>query len=314
MRVIFMGTPAFAVSSLEALLHSGHSVVGVWTRPDKPRGRGHHVEASPVKLAAIRGGAPVYQPSTLRRPEAADEVAALAPDVICVAAYGLILPQVVLQAPRLGCVNVHASLLPRYRGAAPIHRAVMAGETLTGITTMMMDAGLDTGDILLSDEEPIGPDDTTGEVERRLAERGARLLLETVRRLEQGSCPRIPQDNAQATYAPPVTREECRIDWTRDAGAIHNLVRGANPRPGAFTTRAGDLLRILRTAVVQEPPSGAPGVLGIRAGRKNPVMRCGDGALELITVQPAGKAPMSGADYLRGRPARPGQPGDEVWK
>ena len=306
MLTIFMGTAEFAVPSLRALLESGHTVAGVWTRPDKPHGRGHKIDVSPVKALALDAGLPIFQPPTLRRPEAATEVAAIHPDAICVAAYGLILPPAVLTCARWGCVNVHGSLLPKYRGAAPIHRAIMAGETLTGVTTMMMDEGLDTGDMLLRAETTIGPDETYGEAHDRLAQIGAGLLINTLREMEKGTCPREPQDSSESSYAPPVRKEECQIDWTRSAREIHDLVRGANPRPGAYTFRAGDLLRIHRAPVTDAPLPGPPGALHVLPGTRAPAVVCGEGAVELKEVQPAGKKAMRGVDYLLGRPVREG--------
>ncbi|MDQ2733188.1 MAG: methionyl-tRNA formyltransferase, partial [Armatimonadota bacterium] len=260
-----------------------------------------------IKQLAMDKGLPVFQPPTLKRPENAEEVTALQSDVICVAAYGLILPGAVLAAPTLGCVNVHASLLPRYRGAAPIHRAIMAGETVTGITTMMMDAGLDTGDKLLTEEEPIHPDDTYGSVHDRLAQKGAALLLWTLQKIQEGKCPRQAQDGSVASYAPPVRKEECLVDWTRLSFEVHNQVRGTNPRPGAFCFRKGEMLRIHSTQVWDEPLAGSPGSIHRLPGRRGPVVSCGQGAIELLQVQPAGKKPMSGFDYLLGRPPEVGE-------
>jgi len=305
MRIVFMGTSEFAVPSLRALLEAGHEIAGVWTRADKPHGRGHHLDVSPIKHAALDAGLALYQPTTLKKPENAAEVTAISPDIVCVAAYGLILPPVVLAAPRLGCVNVHASLLPKYRGAAPIHRAIMAGETSTGVTTMMMDEGLDTGDELLEERTAIGPDETYGDLHDRLSEIGARLLVETIARLERSDCPRQPQDNAEASYAPPVRKEECEIDWNQPVSRIHNRVRGVNPRPGAFTLRAGTILRIHQTRPHPGETTEEPG--RILNGRRGLFVACGAGVIELLVVQPAGKKPMPAADYLRGRPAQPGE-------
>lgn len=305
MRVIFMGTPRFAAESLRALVDAGHEIAGVWTRADKARGRGHEVHVSPVKALAVEHGFDVYQPATLRAEDASRAVAVLSPDVVCVAAYGLILPPAVLRSAARGCVNVHASLLPRYRGAAPIHRAVMAGERVTGITTMMMDEGLDTGDILLKSEEPIGPDETTGEVEERLAGRGAALLVETLKLLEESCCPRIAQDESAATYARPVRKDECRADWTRAAIDIHNMVRGTNPTPGAYTTRQGEPLRLHRSRVLAG--RGEPGALHVNKAARRLEVGCGEGLLELVSIQAAGKRAMPGYEYALGRPIRAGE-------
>ena len=307
MRVIFMGTAEFAVPSLLALLAAGHSVVGVWARVDKPSGRHYRLNACPVKQTAIDRALPVFQPTSLRRPEAAAEIAALSPSAICVAAYGLIVPPEILCLPDLGCVNVHGSVLPRYRGAAPIHRAIMAGETWTGVTTMMMNAGLDTGDILLKVEEPIGEDDTYGEVHDRLAARGAALLIQTLDLLERGECPRHVQNDGLACYAAPVTRDECRVEWSAPAQVVHNLVRGSSPRPGAFTWRSGEMLRVHRTRLSTSPAEGTPGEMQPLGKHHGPSVVCGLGSVELVMVQPAGGKPMAGCDYLLGHPIQPGE-------
>ena len=306
MRIAFMGTSEFAVPSLDALLMSEHKVVGVWTRPDKPHGRGHKVDASPVKQRVLdANGIVLFQPPTLKHPQWQADVDSVRSDVVCVAAYGLILPPSVLESPRFGCVNVHASILPRYRGAAPIHRAVIAGEKEIGVTTMQMDEGLDTGDILLVDRMNLGEGETTGEAQERLAVRGAALLLDTLRLLERGECPRVAQDSNSATYAPPLRKEECEVNWRWSAQRVHNLVRGVNPRPGAFTVRNRDMLKIHRTAVVTEFVRGvseAPGRICRIESRRNPVVCCGVDLVELLVVQPAGKRTMSGHDYLLGKP------------
>jgi len=300
-----MGTPRFAAVSLQSLIEAGHQIVGVWTRADKPRGRGHEVSMSPVKTLALDHGLSIHQPPSLRRGDASEVLKALAPDVVCVAAYGLLLPPTVLSSASFGCINVHASLLPKYRGAAPIHRAVMAGEAVTGVTTMMMDVGLDTGDMLLKDEESIGPDDTTGEVEDRLATRGAALLLTTLRLLQEGLCPRLAQDESAATYAPPVLKEECAADWSRPASQIHNRIRGANPTPGGFTLRQGEILRLHRTHVLDGV--GRPGALMLNKSARRLEVTCGEGILELVSVQAPGKRLTSGYDYALGRPVLPGE-------
>ncbi len=286
MRLVFLGTPEFAVPTLEAIAAAGHEVLSVITQPDRPRGRGHALAASPVKQAAVRLGLPVFQPERIRRPEAQAHLAALKPDAMVVVGYGQIIPQSVIDLAPLGIVNVHASLLPRYRGAAPIQWAIAKGETRTGVTTMRIDAGLDTGDILLTRETEIGPDETAPELSARLAPMGADLLVET---LARPITPR-PQDNTRATYAPILKKEDGLIDFSRPAPEIHNRVRGFQPWPGAYTTFRGQTLHIWKSR-----PVPAPGSRGLYA-------RCGEGTfLELLEVQLEGRKRVSGADFANGQ-------------
>jgi methionyl-tRNA formyltransferase len=293
MRLAFMGSPDFAVPALRALHEAGHAVVAVYCQPPRPAGRGQAVRRCPVHVAADDLGIPVFTPRRLRTdPEAQAAFAALDLDAAVVAAYGLILPQAMLDAPRRGCLNIHASLLPRWRGAAPIQAAVLAGDTETGITIMQMDAGLDTGAMLLREAVPIGPSTTAAQLHDALAEIGARLVL---RALAEAPVP-VPQPEDGATYAPKLTREDGRIDWTRDAAALDRQVRAFDPWPGTFTTLNGAVLKVLSTIVTDAPSVGAPGwVLD-----EHLTVACGTGALRLTRVQLAGKAAMDAAAFLRG--------------
>lgn len=300
-HLVYMGTPEFAVPPLEALVESGHQVLRVVTQPDRPRGRKRRVTPGPVKQYALSRGLGVWQPTKIRDATFVDRLRALAPDVIVVVAYGRILPPEILGIPRLGCVNLHASLLPRYRGAAPIHRAVMRGETQTGITTMLMDEGLDTGDILLQRIVPIGPDDNTGLVHDRLSRLGAQLLVETLDRLAAGKLIPQPQEESRATYAPPLRREDERIIWSRPATQIKNQVRGLDPWPGAFTILEDREVKIWRVDVAEtDEGGGVPGEL-LRADPENGlVVQTGAGALRIRELQPAGRKRLRAEDFLRG--------------
>lgn len=306
LRVLFMGTPDFACPVLEAVHRAGHAVVTAVTQPDRPAGRGGRLTPPPVKVLAERLGIPVLQPRRVRRPEVVVRLRELAPDVILTAAFGQILPAEVLAVPRLGSLNVHASLLPRYRGAAPIHRAVMNGETETGVTIMWMDEGMDTGDMLIWRSVPILPQDTAGTVHDRLAALGAELAVEALRLVEEGRAPRIPQDHARATYAPRLTREDERIDWSEAAGRVRDRVRGLSPWPGAYTETPTGNLKVWAVEVVPGAPAAGPGtVVAIPRGGA-PVVACGEGAVALVEVQPEGRRRMSGAAYAAGHRLRPG--------
>ncbi len=302
MRIVFMGTPDFAVPCLQALLDAGHEVCGVFTQPDKPKGRGYALAPPPVKELALERGIPVYQPATLRTPEAAALVASLSPEVIVVVAYGKLLPKEILQLPPHGCINVHASLLPKYRGAAPIQWAVINGDEVTGVATMQMDEGLDTGDILLVEETKIGENETSGELFNRLRELGAQVLVETLRQLESGTLERRPQGNEGASYASMLSRELSVIDWSRSAREIHNLVRGLSPWPVASSVYQGKRIKIYQTQVCGKE-SGEPGQV---LPGKDFLVCCGQNtALKLMTVQYEGGKRMDGSDFLRGHPALP---------
>lgn len=299
LKVLFMGTPEIAERALAALLADGFPVVGAVTQPDRPRGRGMVLTPPPVKVLAEQNGIPVYQPETLKDGALMPILEQLAPDVIAVVAYGKILPEAVLSYPPYGCVNVHVSLLPKYRGAAPMQRAIMNGEKETGVTTMQMDAGLDTGDILLTEKFPIGPADNFETVHDRSALVGGALLCRTLRALEAGTLTPVKQDHASATYAEKITKEDCAIDFSLSASVLDARIRGLSPIPLAFTRLpSGKLLKVVSATPVAG--HGAPGEV-IRAEKEGVVVACGDGALLLRTVLPEGKGRMSAADLLRGR-------------
>jgi methionyl-tRNA formyltransferase len=300
LTTVFLGTPEAAVPTLERLLDSPHAVKAVVTAPDRPKGRGMEVAASPVKQRALAAGIPVLQPPSLRTPEAQAELAALGADVFVVCAYGLILPPAVLDQPRLGCVNVHFSLLPAFRGAAPVAAAMLAGLPVSGVTIMQMDPGLDTGPILDAVEEPVRPEDDTGSLEARLAIAGAGLLVSVLDRLEAGTVEARPQDGSQASYAGKVTPEDARIDWDQPGASIVNRVRAFSPRPGAWTTLDGRRLKVWRARPAGEPRSGPPGSFAGGA-EGSLVVATGDGSVVLEEVQPEGSRRMPGADFLRGR-------------
>jgi len=305
LRIVFAGTPEFSVPALQALHDAGHSIVAVYTQPDRPAGRGREVASSAVKQRALALGVPVEQPPTLKSPDAQQRLAAYAPDLMVVVAYGLILPQAVLDIPRLGCLNIHGSLLPRWRGAAPIQRAVLAGDERTGISIMLMDAGLDTGPELLRRELTIGPRETGGELHDRLAPLGAQAIVEAVQGWAAGTLRAIPQPAAGATYAAKIRKEEARIDWTKTADEIDRQVRAFNPWPVAETRLGGEQVRIWEacpvTAENAAEPHAAPGtVLKAPAGRL--VVATGGGLLELLTVQFPGRKPLKARDILNSRP------------
>ncbi len=295
MRLVFLGTPAFAVPTLETIAAVGHEVLSVVTQPDRPKGRGQEPAASPVKQAALRLGLPVYQPERVRRPEAVERLAALAPEAMVIVGYGQIIPQNVIDLAPRGILNVHASLLPKYRGAAPIQWAIANGETRTGVTTMQIDAGLDTGAILLTAETEIGPEETAPELSARLAPMGAQLLVET---LAANPAPR-PQDPALATYAPILKKEDGLIEWERPAREIHNRVRGFQPWPGAFTRFRGQTLHVWRARVAEGIAAPPPGVL--RGGRRLIAGCGGSTALELVEVQLEGRKRISGQQFANGQ-------------
>lgn len=295
MRIVFMGTPDFAVPCLQRLLEDGHEVPAVFTQPDKPVGRHAVLTPPPVKQLALSRGIPVYQPTKMRDGTVAALLREMAPDCLVVVAYGRILPQEILDVPPRGCVNIHGSLLPLYRGAAPIQWSVIRGETVTGVTSMFMDAGMDTGDIIDTLTTPIGENETAGELFERLAPLGARLLSTTLAAIADSTVTRRPQNDAEATMAPMLEKAMGRLDLTRPARELHNQVRGMNPWPGAFCTAGGKTLKIHETRVAAG--SGAPGTLLCA----DPVtVACGEGALQLVTVQPEGKPRMAAEAWLRG--------------
>lgn len=299
LRIVFFGTPAFALTSLEALLQSPHTVVGVVTQPDRPRGRGYRTSDSPVKARAVQAGLPVLQPTRLRDEFFADQLRALRADLGVVAAYGRILPESTLAVPPMGMINVHASLLPHYRGAAPVHRAVIAGEPETGVTIMRVVKALDAGPMLSAGRRPIGPDETSDELERALADLGAPLLLASIEGLAAGTVVETPQDETRATYAPPLRKEEGLIDWTLPAPAIHNLVRGLHPWPLAFSFLQGRRVIIRRSSPTLEPACAPAGTV-LAADRHGLSVATGAGCLRVVELQLEGKRPMKARDFLAG--------------
>ncbi|MBQ7546425.1 MAG: methionyl-tRNA formyltransferase [Clostridia bacterium] len=304
MRVVFMGTPEFSVPCLARLLEDGHEVVGVFTQPDKPKGRGKQMQAPPVKVFSEAHGLPVFQPRSMRDGEALRILTQLQPQVTVVTAFGKILPQDVLDVPQYGSINIHASLLPRYRGAAPIQWAVLSGEATSGVTSMQMDAGLDTGDMLLRAETPIGENMTAGELHDVLSELGAQVLSRTLDALQSGSLHPEKQDDALSNYAPMLTKALSPIDFTKPAAEVHNHIRGLSPWPAATLRADGKTLKVYRSVRCADR-GGEPGEV-ICSGKRL-VVSCGDGqCVELLTVQAEGKKAMCAADYLRGNPLAEG--------
>jgi len=299
MRLVFLGTPAFAVPTLESVVAAGHTVVTAVTQPDRPKGRGQELAPSPVKQTATRLGVPVYQPERIRRPEAQSHLASLAPEIMVVVGYGQIIPQSVIDLAPRGIVNVHASLLPKYRGAAPIQWAIVNGETRTGVTTMQINAGLDTGDILLARETDIGPEETAIDLGARLAPMGAQLLVETLEGLARGAIEPRKQDDAQASMAPILKKEDGAIAWTEPATAINNRVRGLLPWPGAYTRFRGQRLHIWRARVASEWTAHVPGRVVSGPGFR---VAAGDGGvLDLVEVQLEGRKRMTAEAFANGQ-------------
>lgn len=298
MRIVFAGTPEFAAEHLKALLGTQHQVIAVYTQPDRPAGRGHKLMPSPVKQLAVEHGIPVYQPATLRAPEAQAELAALQPDLMVVVAYGLILPQVVLDTPRLGCINSHASLLPRWRGAAPIQRAVQAGDDESGVTVMQMEAGLDTGPMLLKVSTPIAATDTGGSLHDRLAALGSQAVIQAVDALAAGTLTGEVQDDSLANYAHKLNKDEARIDWSRPAVELERQVRAFNPWPICHSTLNGEPLKVLAATLGEG--SGQPGQI-LAASKDGLTVACGEGALRLTRLQLPGGKPLNFADLYNSR-------------
>ncbi|MEE1948774.1 methionyl-tRNA formyltransferase [Pseudomonas alcaligenes] len=298
MRIVFAGTPEFAAQHLQALLDAGRQIVAVYTQPDRPAGRGQKLMPSPVKQLALQHGIAVYQPQTLRDPAAQAELAALAPDLMVVVAYGLILPQVVLDTPRLGCINSHASLLPRWRGAAPIQRAIEAGDASSGVTVMQMEAGLDTGPMLLKVTTTITTEDTGGSLHDRLAQLGSAAVVEAVTKLTAGELRGEVQDDSLATYAHKLNKDEARLDWSRPAVELERLVRAFNPWPICHSTLNGEALKV-HAAQLGEG-QGAPGSV-LTADKSGLTVACGEGALRLTRLQLPGGKPLSFADLYNSR-------------
>ena len=311
MRLVFAGTPDFAALVLRVLLASEHEVAAVCTQPDRPAGRGRALRPSPVKTLARARGIAVLQPATLRSPQAESNLRALAPDAIVVAAYGLVFPPAVLALPPQGCINVHASLLPRWRGAAPIQRAMLAGEQRTGVSIMSMDEGLDTGDVLARSETPIHPTDSAGDLHDRLARLGARLLVRTLDDLPRARAEGRAQNASDALYAPRITKDEARLDWQRSAVELDRCVRAMNPAPVAFTTAPAARgegrrrLRVWRARPVAGSPGGAPGRV-VRSSAGDIEVATGEGRLILAEVQPEGGRRMAARAYANAHPLAPG--------
>lgn len=304
MRVCFLGTPDFGVQSLNSLIVNNHDVLAVITQPDRPAGRGKRLQPSPVKQHAQKNGVPVLQFERVRSPEALAAVRELAPDVCVTAAFGQILSEEFLRIPPLGVINVHGSLLPMYRGPAPIQWAVINGEKRTGITTMYTDAGVDTGDILLQRALDIGKEETSGELFIRMAELGADVLIESLTLLEEGRAPRNPQDHSRATHFPMIKKEMAEVDWTRDAQTIRNLVRGTHPWPLAYTSYGETILKLHRVRLAKN--SGRPGEILIAHPKNGLFVAAGQGAIEILELQAPGSKRMDACDYLRGHAMREG--------
>ena len=304
MRVVFMGTPEFAVPSLKALLDAGYGVVGVFTQPDRPVGRGHKLAACPVKKLALERGVPVYQFERLRNEEGLACLRALAPDIVVTAAFGQILSQALLDVPKMGTVNVHASLLPAYRGAAPINWCILNGETRTGVTTMLTDAGVDTGAMLLRRETDIGETETAAELSVRLSQLGAELLIETLKGYIAGEIAPTPQDERLASRQPMLKKEMGLIDWTRSAKEIACQARGLDPWPSAYTDYLGGTLKIYRACPVEG--EGDPGTVLRSSAKEGLFVACGEGALEVLEMQAPGGKRMSARAYLAGKKIEPG--------
>lgn len=302
MKILFMGTPDFAVPSLQALIEAGHEIVGVFTQPDKPKNRGMKLQPPPVKVVALDHDIPVFQPTKLRDGTALETIQGLAPDLIVVAAYGRILPQEILDYPKLGCINVHSSLLPKYRGSAPIHWAILNGDAESGVTIMNVVLELDAGDIISQAVTPIDPDETVENLHDRLADMGAKLLADTVVAIENGTATRTPQQADLVTHAPMLSRALSPMDWTRPARELHNQVRGLIPWPAAVTELNGTRCKIFSTSVLEETTGKAPGAV-IAADKKGLKIACGGGTvLQINELQADGGKRLKAADYLRGHP------------
>ena len=303
MRILFMGTPDIAAECLKALYAAGHDICAVYTRRDKPVGRKQVLTAPPVKEVALAHGTPVFQPRTLRDGSEDENIRALAPELIVVVAYGCILPKSVLEAPKYGCINLHVSLLPKYRGSAPVQWAVLNGDAETGVSIMQMDEGLDTGDILLVEPIAIDPEETSGELFDRVSAVGAKTLVTALEKIEAGELTPQKQDDTQATMAPPLTKDMAQFDFTQDAAHIHNWVRGMNPWPGAwFVTSGGKKLKVMECRAV-EAHGEAPGTV---LATKPLTVACGEGAVQLLNVVPEGKKPMDGTAFAAGQRLKTG--------
>lgn len=297
MNIVFMGTPDFAVKSLEAIIRDGHNVQAVYTKADAPKGRKMVLTPSDVKVCALEHNLTVYTPSTFKDEAEVERLKALNPDLIVVVAYGKLLPKSVLDIPKYGCVNVHGSILPKWRGAAPIQWTVLSGDEYGGVTTMYMNEGLDTGDIILTRKVKVGENETSGELFDRLCVDGAELLSETIKQIESGTAPRVPQNNDEATYASMLSKELSEIDFTKPNKEVHNKVRGLSPWPGAQSKLFGKRVKIIETRL-SDKKGEAGKVVSV-----NPLtVACGEGSVEIVTLQPEGKRAMASSDYLKGHP------------
>lgn len=301
-----MGTPEFAVPSLEALIGAGYEVVAAVTQPDRPVGRKKTLTPPPVKVCAQAHGVPVLQFERIRRKEGREALTALQPDLFVTAAFGQILSKAVLDIPRLGTINVHASLLPQYRGSAPINWCILSGEHKAGVTTMMTNEGIDTGDMLLRDEMEIGENETAEELTERLSRLGAQTLLRTLRALEDGTLVRTPQNEAEASYQPMLTREMGEMDWSRSAQQLHDQVRGLYPWPGAYTTMDGGALKVWVSRISDMKTDAAPGAVVKADAKEGLFVACGTGVLQIVELQAPGSKRMNARDYLRGKPMQTG--------
>ena len=305
MRLLFMGTPEFALPSLNALHQSGHAILAVVTQPDRPKGRGEHLAPPPAKVMAERFGLPVLQPAKMKDPAFLESLRVLKPDLIVVVAFGRILPPEILDLPPRGCVNLHASLLPKYRGAAPIQWAIINGEQETGVTTIQMDPGMDTGDILLHERVSILPEDTAGSLSVRMAERGADLMLRTLKGIESGEIVPVPQNSSEATMAPLLEKEAGEIDWAQPAVAIANRIRGLSPWPGAYTFYQDERWRIWRAVPLDKTSEAMPGTI-LQGGRENIPVATGGGLLEILEIQPESGRRMGIREFLAGHSVEAG--------
>ena len=301
MRVVFMGTPDISATCLEKIIADGFQVVGVYTQPDRPKNRGMKLFPSPVKEVALKAGIPVFQPQNFREDETVAELAALQPDVVAVVAYGRILPQRVLDIPKFGCINIHASLLPKYRGSAPYQWAVLNGEKVTGVTAMYLCREMDAGDMIAASETPIGENETAGELLDRLAVLGAKLLSETLTRFTQGPVEATAQDASLVTYAPMLDKSLCPIDWSKTAQQVHDHVRGLHPWPVATASLAGTDFKIHATRPLNIATDAAPGTI-LALTKKGLQVACGEGVVEILQLQAQGGKRMAAPDYFRGHP------------
>ncbi|MDO5323649.1 MAG: methionyl-tRNA formyltransferase [Clostridia bacterium] len=301
MRIVFMGTPEFAVPSLRALLDNGYEVVGAITQPDRPAGRGHKLTPCPVKLLAQERGVPVYQFEKIKNPEGVECLRALKPDLVVTAAFGQLLSREILEIPQYGTVNVHASLLPKYRGSAPINWCILNGEKVAGVTTMLTDVGMDTGDMLLKAQTDIGELETAGELTQRLSEIGAKLLIDTLKFYPNGGLKSVPQNAAEASYQPMLTKEMGRIDWTKSAEEISRQVRGLNPWPCAYTENGDGRLKIYLARPCDAAGAAEPGCVAVSSAKEGLKIACGEGWLEVLEMQAPNAKRMSAKAYLQGK-------------